>query len=98
MDGSTDSGEIEQEAIYVPYLENGCPRTKFTGIKSPIKGDAEALLFEIEDVFKSWRAQGSTPFEKDEYLIEIYKTLVNCNFDGASVMSGHVSGLQASSK
>ena len=41
------------------------------------------------------RAPGSTPFEKDKYLTEIYKKLVNFNFHGASVMSGHVSGVQA---
>ena len=94
-DDSSDSGVIEQEVLYVWYLENGCPQSKFAGIKPPIKGDTEGLLFAIEDVLKSLRAQGSTPFQKDEYLTEIYKKLVNCNFDGESVMSGHVSGVQA---
>ena len=47
-DGSTDSGAIEQEAIYVRYLENGSSQTKFAGIKPPIKGDAEGLLLAIE--------------------------------------------------
>ena len=94
-DGSTDSKVIEQEAIYVRYLENGCPQTKFARIKPPIKGDAEGLLLVIEDVFKSLRAQDSTSFEKEEYLTEIRKKLVNCNFNGASVMSGHASGVQA---
>ena len=98
LDGSADSGVIEQEAIYVRYLENACPKTKFTEITSAIKGNAEGLLFAIEDVFKTLRAQGGTPFEKDEYLTEIYKKLEDCNFDGASVMSSHVSGLQASIK
>ena len=45
----------------------------------------------IEDALKSSRAQGSTPFEKDECLTEIDKKLVNCNFECVSVMSGHVS-------
>ena len=62
LDGSTDSGVTEQEAIYVRYLENSCPQTKFAGIKPPIKGDAEELMFVIEDVLKSWRAQGSIHF------------------------------------
>ena len=44
-DGSTDSGVIEQEAIYVRYLGNGCTQTKFAGIKPPI------------DVLKSLSAQ-----------------------------------------
>ena len=66
---------IEQEAIYVRYLENGCPQTKFAGINPPIKGDAEVLLLAIEDVLKSLRAQGSTPFEKDKNLTEIYKKI-----------------------
>ena len=65
-DSSTDSGVIEQEAIYVRYLENGCPQTKFAGIKPSIKGDAEGLVLAIEDVLKSLRAQGSTPFEKED--------------------------------
>ena len=34
-------------------------------------------------------------FEKDEYVTEIYKKLVNCDFDIASVISGHVCGVQA---
>ena len=56
-DGSTDFGVIEQEAIHVQYLENGCPQTKFGGIKPLIKGDAEGLLLVIEDVLKSLRAK-----------------------------------------
>ena len=95
-DGSTDSEVIEQEAVYVQYMyDNSCPQTKFARIKPPIKGDAEGLLLAIEDVFKSLRAQDSTSFEKEEYLTEIHKKLVNCNFNGASVMSGNVSGVQA---
>lgn len=48
-------------------------------------------MLAIEDALKSSRAQGSTPFEKDECLTEIDKKLVNCNFECVSVMSGHVS-------
>ena len=46
-------------------------------------------------MLKLLRAEGSTPFRKYKYLTEIYKKLANCNFDGASVMSGHVTGVQA---
>ena len=92
-DSSTDFGVIEQEAIYVQYLENGCTQTKFAGIKPWIKRVAEGLVLVIEDVLKSLRAQGCTLFKKDEYLTEIYKELVNCNFDGTSVIAGHVSGV-----
>ena len=53
------------------------------------------MLLGIEDVFKSLRAQDSTSFDKEEHLTEIRKKLVNCNFNGVSVMSGHVSGVQA---
>ena len=52
-------------------------------------------MLAIEDVLKSLRAQGCTPFEKDEYLTEFYKKFVNCNFDGASAMSGHLSGVHS---
>ena len=74
-DGSTDSGVIEQDAIYVQYLENGFPQTKFAGIKPPIKRDAEVLLFAIENVLKSWRAPSSTPSERefDEGINNIFQ-------------------------
>ena len=81
----------DQEVIYVRYLENGNPQIKFAEINPPIKEDAKGLLLAIEDALKSSRAQGSTPFEKDECLTEIDKKLVNCNFECVSVMSGHVS-------
>ena len=30
--GSTDSGVIEQEIVYVRYLKDGLPKTEFAGI------------------------------------------------------------------
>lgn len=61
-DSSTDFGVIEQEAIYVQYLENGCTQTKFAGIKPWIKGVAEGVVLVIEDVLKSLRPQGCALF------------------------------------
>ena len=35
-DGSTDAGILEEEILYVRFLENGIPVTRFAGIKGEV--------------------------------------------------------------
>ena len=97
-DGSTDAGILEEEIVYVRFLENGIPVTRFAGIKSPDKGDAPGIFRAIEDVLGSLKIRDNdtniNDDAKNKYLNLIYKKLINANFDGASVMSGHISGVQ----
>ena len=92
-DGSTDSGILEEEIVYVRYLHNNKPTTQFAGIKYiPYKADAPGILKAIEDVLVSLKSVDKV--SDDEYLEKVYKKLLNCNFDGATVMSGCKSGVQ----
>ena len=46
-DGSTDSGGVEQEIIYVQYLKDWLAKTDFAGINAPDKVKAQGLLAAI---------------------------------------------------
>ena len=52
MDGSTDSSVIEQELIYVLFLNNGTLQVKFFSIESVKSADAEGLLLALKESFK----------------------------------------------
>ena len=52
-DGSTDAGILEEEIVYIRYLKENAPVTKFAGIKNPQKGDAPGILKAIQDVLAS---------------------------------------------
>ena len=91
-DGSTDAGILEEEIVYIRYLKENAPVTKFAGIKNLQKGDAPGILKAIQDVLASLKL--SPGISDEEYLNNVYKKLLNCNFDGASVMSGPISGVQ----
>ena len=84
-------GIVEEEGIFVRFAKNGYPITKFTVIESPISVDAEGLTSAILNSTKSFNLLDQDP---EKYLESVFKRLVNVNFDGASVMSGHVSDVQ----
>ena len=67
------------------------PKTTFVGIKAPISGDALGIKQTIENIIEENLDSKSHP----EFLQQFYRKVVNVNFDGASVMSGHVAGVQA---
>ena len=52
-DGSTDKGIIEEEIVYIHYLLDNKPITRFAGIKNPNKADVEGILKAIVEVLKS---------------------------------------------
>ena len=83
---------MEEEAIYVRCILNGEPVTKFVTVENPLTVDAAGITDALKKGISSLKL---CPDETSEsFLDNFYKRLVNVNFDGASVMSGHVSGVQ----
>lgn len=87
LDGSTDKGILEEEIMYIHYLLNNKPVTKFAVIKKTNKEDAQGILSVIVEDLKSFKHSES--MNDDEYLVKVYKKLINGDFDGASVMSSY---------
>ncbi|CAB3986303.1 Hypothetical predicted protein [Paramuricea clavata] len=93
-DGSTDVSIVEQEAVYLRYVKNGYPKTKFVGIENPVRPNAANITESIENALSTFATPQSEDTEEN-YINGVYKKIINANFDGASVMSGHVSGVRA---
>ena len=71
-DGSTDAGAIEQEFVYVLFLQNGTPVTKFLSIESPDQATAEGIQSVIATAFSRLG------------ILHFPDRLVGLNVDGAS--------------
>lgn len=83
-DGSTDAGIIEQETVFVRYVDKqGQPWTKFVDIVRLESATAAGVCNAI--------TTGLETIDIDEETLK--KKLVGCNFDGASVMMGKKSGV-----
>ena len=89
-DGSTDKGIIEEEIVYVQFVD-GKPHTKLVSVESPNFVDAAGIMTAIQDSIDTLKLDEN---ETEEFFIEFYKKLININFDGASFMSGNWSGVQ----
>ena len=80
-DGSTDSAVVEEETLYLLFLNEGKPDIKFFSIKTPLHTTAEGLKEAISSAFKS---TGMTEF---------HTKLAGFNVNGASVNTGIHKGL-----
>ena len=80
-DGSTDSAVIEEEVLYLLFLNEGKPEINFFSIKTPSHTTAEGLKEAISSAFKR---TGMTEF---------HTKLAGFNVDGASVNTGIHKGL-----
>ena len=79
------------------------------GIRSRVRPNAEQITECIEDVLKTLELEGTKNVEeentvgnlgdgaeeKEGFLDNILKKIINVNFDGAAVMSGHKTGVRA---
>jgi hypothetical protein len=81
-DGSTDKSNTQQEIIYIRFIQEGLPVTRFLTMKSVTKANAENLTKALTDTMTGTMDQ---PQWKE--------TLVACCFDGANVMMGDISGV-----
>ena len=80
-DGSTDSGVVEQELLFVRFLDNGLPVNRFLTVQSVKHADADGILHAIGNGFN----YASVVNWKDG--------LVGFGSDGASVMMGRQNGV-----
>lgn len=80
-DGSTDSGVVEQELLFVRFLYNGLPVNRFLTVQSVKHADADGILHAIGNGFN----YASVVNWKDG--------LVGFGSDGASVMMGRQNGV-----
>ena len=64
-DGSTDASIREQEAVYGRYIHNGHQKTKFLGIRSPVRPNAEQITECLEDVLKTLELEGTKNVEEE---------------------------------
>ena len=92
-DGSTDKGIVEEEIIYVRLVKDGVPQTKFVSIEEPSSPNAEGITNAIKKGIASLKPSENES-DDETYLLDLYKKLINVNFDGAAVMSGVLSGVQ----
>ena len=83
-DGSTDAGIREREIVYCCYVKEGNPVADFLDIQHLEHTHADGTLAAIEKVVCNHLDNTDT----------MYKKGVNCNFDGASVMSGCQGGIR----
>ena len=81
MDGSTVSIVVEQELVYILFLNRGVQKVKFSSIESIQSANAEGLLLPLKDY--------SERIGKAEFQIRIH----DLNVDGTSVNRGEHNGL-----
>lgn len=80
-DGSTDSGIIEQELLFVRFLDNGLPVNRFLTVQSVKHANADGILQAIDNGFNYAN------------VINWKDGLVGFGADGASVMMGRQNGV-----
>ena len=85
-------GILEEEGVFVRFVKNGRPQTKLAGIDNPITVDAMGIT---NSILKTVKSLNNTKLNEEEYVDHVLNRLVNVNFDGAAVMSGHLTGVQA---
>lgn len=85
-DAATDVAVIEQQIVYIRYLENGIARNKYLALEAVQHANAEGLLNAINKAFE--RAE----------VCDWKRKLVGSGTDGASVMRGHRTGVVARMK
>ena len=79
--GSTDSGAIEQELIYVLILNEGIPALKYFSLESVSNADAEGIKKTIKTAFVCF------------WISNFKSHLLGLNVDGASINMGIHQGL-----
>lgn len=84
-DGSTDSASKEQEIVFVQYCHKGNIFTKFIGIDTPERADADGILKCMLGIFTRM-----DPVFNEDFL---QKKLVAIGCDGAAVMTGRKDGV-----
>ena len=82
-DGSTDSGIIEEEIMFVKYMKGGVQTTKFLSIQPPETGNGVGLKAAVEKGFESVG------------FLDWKQHITSIGTDGAAVNTGQNNGLVA---
>ena len=77
--------------MFTRFIKDGEPVTKFVAIVEPYTVDALGIFSAIKTAIISLN---NTEEPDNSYFGNLCSKLINVNFDGASVMSGHISGVQ----
>ena len=83
-DGSTDTTIVEQEVVYMWYVDHGNPVTKLASIQALAHGNAER----VHHGLMGGMATMELTADNLQHADSAFPTLVSVNFDGASVMMG----------
>ena len=70
------------EGIFVHYIKGGKPHNNFATLEKPVTVDTEGITNSILNVIKALNHTN---------VSDKFCCLININFDGASVMSEHIS-------
>lgn len=65
-DGSSDSGVLDQEIVYVRFVNDGLPQTKFVDIEHLYKADANSILSAIGSACERLFLSDFKPKNKNE--------------------------------
>ena len=84
--------------MYTRFVLSGVPVTKLVAMESPESVNAIGLLKAIQNALSSLKMAPMTDDNNVDFLEELDRKVINVNFDGASVMSGHLNGVQAKFK
>ena len=77
------------EGIFVHYIKGVKPHNNFATLEKPVTVDTEGITNSILNVIKALNHTN---------VSDKFCCLININFDGASVMSGHISWAQTCMK
>ena len=87
-DGSADKRIIEEEIVYVRFVEDGKPHTKLVSVESPKFVNAAGIMTAIQHSIATLKLDEG---ETEEFFLEFYKKLININFD--AILKDIVPGL-----
>ena len=93
---------LKLEIVHMKFVYDGLPKSEFADIEHLHKADANCILLAIRSVYKIPFSSDFKPKSKKElesYLKQelelLHKSLLCCNFDGASATSSNIRGAQA---
>ena len=75
------------------YVKHGEPPTSFVSTEEPEIVDADGIFTAIQNALISLNTTNAD-ISDEEYSKNLYEKMLSVNSDGASVMSGHKSGVQ----
>ena len=86
---------VEEEGVFVGYINDFKPHTSFAGLEKHVTVDAEDINNSILNAIKGLN---HTDVSGKDYLKSVFSCLINLNADDTSIISGHISGIEVHMK